>query len=255
MKLLPHRPGRARTCVSLLAGMTLTVFTCLGAQAQGPSPEPKPSETKQPPQITEVIHLAHVTAQRELNDLQTALRNMVPRLRIYAVPTQNAISISGTAEEIDSAKKLVGELDHPTVAYRVNYTITETDKGKPAGVQHLSLLVVSGERAVAKHGTRVPIVTGTLDKESGGQTSQVQYLDVGLNVDASLDGNRLRSKLEQTSLSDEKPGINIPDPIIRQGFLEATSDLEPGKKLVLGTLDLPGTTRHEEVEATAERVP
>lgn len=254
MKLLPYGAGRARISVSHLAGVILALITCLGAQAQGPSPETKPPETKQPPQITEVIHLAHVTAQRELNDLQTALRNMVPRLRIYAVPTQNAISIGGTAEEVEAAKKLVVELDHPTTSYRVTYTITNTDNGKPAGVQHLTLLVVSGDKAVAKHGSRVPIVTGTLDKESGGQTTQVQYLDVGLNVEASLDGNRLRSKLEQTSLSDEKPGINIQDPIIRQAFIEATSDLEPGKKFVLGSLDLPGGTRHEEVEATAERV-
>lgn len=255
MKLRPHRAGRARTSVSLLAGPTLALITCLGAQAQAPSAESKPSESKQPPQITQVIHLTHVTAQREFNDLQTALRNSIPRLHIYAVPTQNAITLAGTAEELESARKLVAELDHPTTAYRVTYTITDTENGKPSGVQHLTLLVVSGEKSTARHGSRVPIVTGTLEKENGAQTTQVQYLDVGLYVEASLDGNRLRSKLEQTSLSSEKSPINVQDPIVRQAVLEATSDLEPGKKFVLGSIDLPGTTRHEEVDATAERVP
>ena len=37
-------------------------------------------------------------------------------------------------------------------------------------------------------------------------------------------------------------------------MIEATSDLTPGKTLVLGSLDIPGTTRHQEIEAVAEPV-
>ena len=84
--------------------------------------------------------------------------------------------------------------------------------------------------------------------------SQVQYLDVGLNIEASLDGDRLRSKVEQTGVAEEKSGIGSQDPIVRQTTIEATSDMAPGKTLVLGSLDIPGTTRHQEIEATAELV-
>jgi len=101
----------------------------------------------------------------------------------------------------------------------------------------------------------VPIVTGLYNKESAGENSQVQYLDAGLNLEASLDGDRLRTKVEQTSVAEEKSGIGLQDPIVRQTMLEATSDLAPGKTLVLGSLDLPGTTRHQEIQALVEPVP
>lgn len=47
-------------------------------------------------------------------------------------------------------------------------------------------------------------------------------------------------------MSDEKSGIGIQDPVVRQTVLEATSDLKPGKTLLLGSLDIPGTSRHQE---------
>lgn len=254
MQLLPHRAGRGRTSVSILAGVALALTMTSMACAQAPAAESNAPDTKHPPQTVEVFHLTHATAQRNLNDLQTALRNMLPRAGMYAIPTQNAVSIRGTQEEIESARKLIDELDRPETTYRVTYTFTETDNGKPAGVQHLTVLVISGEKSIVKQGSRVPIITGTFDKETAAQSTQVQYLDVGLNVEASLDGGRLRSKLEQSSVSDEKSGIGVQDPIVRQTFLEAISDLKPGKTFSLGSLDIPGTSRHREIEASAERV-
>jgi type II secretory pathway component GspD/PulD (secretin) len=250
MKLLPHPADRVRTSVSILAALALTLT--LGAQT--PPGESNSANTKGAPNIIETIHLTHVTAQRDLNDVQTDLRNMLPEAAIYAAQTQDAISLRATADDIATAKKLIAELDRPRKAYRVTYTFTETENGKPVGVHHLTLLVVAGEKAVAKHGDRVPIVTGTLDKESGAQNSQVQYLDVGLNIDASLDGDRLRSKVEQSSVSAETSGIGKQDPIVRQTSLEATSDVAAGRSFVLGSLDIPGTTRHEEIEAAVEHV-
>jgi hypothetical protein len=42
---------------------------------------------------------------------------------------------------------------------------------------------------------------------------------------------------------------------IHQSVLEVTSKPTPGKPLVLGSVDVPGATRHEEVEVTVEPVP
>ena len=44
------------------------------------------------------------------------------------------------------------------------------------------------------------------------------------------------------------------DPILRQTVLDATTNLTPGKATVLGSLDIPGSTRHEEIEVAAELV-
>jgi type II secretory pathway component GspD/PulD (secretin) len=254
MKLLPHQADRTQNSVLILAGLALLFILVVGARAQTPPAESTPSNVKGAASVVETIHLAHVTAQRDLNDVQTDLRNMLPTLAIYAVQTQNAVSIRGTPEDIETARKLIAELDRPRRAYKVTYTFTETDNGKAMGVHHLTLIVLAGEKSVAKQGDRVPIVTGTFDKENAAQNSQVQYLDVGLNIEASLDGDRLRSKVEQTSVSDERSGIGAQDPIVRQTSLEATSDVTPGRSFVLGSIDIHGTTRHEEIEAVAEHV-
>jgi type II secretory pathway component GspD/PulD (secretin) len=253
MRLLPHQADRVRTSVSILAGVALALTLIGAACAQTPQAE-SGVRAKSEPTTVATIHLTHVTAQRDFNDLQTNLRNMLPMAVSYAMQTQSAISIRGTAEDVETAKKLIAEFDQPRKAYRVTYTFTDMDNGKPVGVHRLAVLVVAGEKAIVKQGNRVPIVTGTIDKDSGAQSSQVQYLDVGLNVEATLDGDRLRSILEQSTMSDEKSGIGVQDPIVHQTKLEATSDLTPGKSVVLGSLDIPGTTRHQEIEAVAERI-
>ena len=83
-------------------------------------------------------------------------------------------------------------------------------------------------------------------------------MDVGLAIEASadsnLDGLRLHSKVEQTNVADEKSGVGAQDPIVRQTVLDGTSTLATGKPLILGSLDVPGTTRKQEIEVVAELV-
>jgi len=250
MKLLPHAARRAGICVAILAALALPVMSI----AQAPQAESNAAESKNIPHTIETVHLKHVTSQQDLNDLQTDLRNMLPMARIFAILTQNALSIRATPEDMENAKKLIAELDQPRRSYRITYTITESENGKHVGAHSIAVVVVQGEKSVAKYGNRVPIVTGMFNKEGPEQSSQVQYLDVGLNIQASLDGGRLSSKVEQTSVSEEKSGIGLQDPIVRQTMIETNSDLTPGKALVVGSLDIPGTTRHQEIEALAEPV-
>jgi hypothetical protein len=84
------------------------------------------------------------------------------------------------------------------------------------------------------------------------------YLDIGLNFDVSLDesvnGVRLRSKVEQSSIAEQPSGIGPQDPIVRQTVLQGTSFLTEGKPLVLGSLDIPGSTRRMDVEVMMEAV-
>src|SRR4051794_10021391 len=171
MKLLPYRADRVRTSVSILAALALAVsLACAGAQTPA---ESNSSNPKAAPTTVETVHLIHVTADRDLNDIQTDLRNMLPMAAIYGAQSQSAISIRATPEDVETAKKLIADLDRPRKAYRVTYTFTEMDNGKPAGVQHLTVLVIAGEKAVVKHGNRVPIVTGMFAKEGPSQSSQV----------------------------------------------------------------------------------
>ena len=217
----------------------------------------KPAEDPLRDDIYKTFYLTNITQQADLNDIQTAVRNVLPRARLYAVPTQEALVMRATPEDLQIAQQVIADLDRTKKLYRLTYTLTETDEGKRIGIQHYSIIIASGSKTDLKQGSKVPILA-----LSGAATSstEVTYLDVGLEIEASLDGYldgvRLRSRLVQSSLAEEKPGaaMSSSDPVIRQTALEGTSTLIQGKPLILGSLDLPGSTRHQEVEVVAEVV-
>jgi type II secretory pathway component GspD/PulD (secretin) len=241
----------------------LTFFaTVAGAQTQPSDAKPadaRPAEQKPSAETYETLYLSNMTQQNDLNDIQTDLRNILsPRAHVYGMPSQHAISIRATPEDILLAKKILMDTDRAKKVYRLTYTITEMENGKRVGVQHLALIAFSGEKTEFKQGSRVPVVTGTYDAGSSTSNMQVQYVDVGLGIEATLDGYadgiRLRSKIEQSSLAEEKSGVGAQDPVIRQTKLDTMATLVQGKPLVLGSLDIPGGTRHLDVEVVSELV-
>jgi hypothetical protein len=237
----------------LYAALALALaLPALGAGAQTP-----PAESKSEAETYQTLYLTNLSQQNEAVDFQTALRNMLPKARIYLVASQSAITMRGTAEDFQLAQKMVADLNRAPRTYRLTYTITEMDGGKRLAAQHLALIVVAGGKTVLKQGHRVPVMVAS-GSESSTPGSQVQYVDIGLNIEASLDGHldslQLRSKVEQSSLAEEKSGVGAQDPVIQQTSLDGLSALVPGKAQVLGSFDVPGGTRHEEVEVVAEQV-
>lgn len=259
--------GSSPACISYAFKFAVLTFaglaTCAVAHAQSADIKPadsKPGPAKPPaePEVYQTFYLNNITQQSELNDIQTDMRNMLRNGKIYSIPSQNVISIKGTAEDIQLAQKIIADLDRPRKIYRLTYTINESDSGKRTGTQSFTLIVASGGKTTFKQGSRVPIVTGSYDSAASTSNTQVQYQDVGLAIEASadsnLDGLRLRSKVEQTKVADEKSGVGTQDPIVRQTVLDGTSTLATGKPLILGSLDVPGTTRKQEIEVLAELV-
>jgi type II secretory pathway component GspD/PulD (secretin) len=231
-----------------------------GAGAQTKPEDVQPSETKpavQPsPETVQTFFLTNASEQNDLNDIQNDLRNALPGANIFIDQAQDAITVRGTAEDLEAAQKLVADLDQPRKLYRLTYTITDIDGGKRGAPQKFTMLVVSGEKSLFKQGSRVPIVTGTTDGQT--ESTQVQYQDIGLNINAQVNGSpdalNLHTKIEQSSLAEEKPVTSAQDPVVRQTVLDESSELTQGKPLVLGSLDLPGTTRSQEIEVVAELV-
>jgi type II secretory pathway component GspD/PulD (secretin) len=218
-----------------------------------------PDAAKPSPESVRTFYLTNVSQTCDANELTTALRNLLDAHdKIYLVPWHNAIVVQGTAEQLILAQKLLTELDRPKKTYRVIYTMTETDGNKRVGAQHFAMIVVTGQRTVLKQGSKVPVVAGTYNTGSSSAQTQMTYLDVGMNFDASLDefanGVRLRSKVEQSSIAEEKSGVGAQGPIVRQSVLEGTSFLTPGKPVMLGSLDIPGTTRRLDVEVVMDLV-
>ena len=154
------------------------------------------------------------------------------------------------------ARPSVDVIQSAPKTYRVTYTLTETDGAKRIGTQHFTVVVVTGGKTTLKQGSKVPVSTGVYNAGTSGTQTQFTYLDVGLNIDASLeesvDGVRLNSKVEQSTIAES--AIGPQDPIVRQTVLMGTSILTLGKPLVLGSLDVPGSTRHMDVEVVMEAV-
>ncbi len=246
---------RRQTAAALFVALTLALTLAAPAvRAQAQAADEKPAEPKANTETYQAIYLTNLTQQNDANDAQTALRNMFPKARIYYMPSQGVITMRGSADDVLQAQKMVAEFDRPRKNYRISYTITETDGGKTIGVQHYTLIVAAGGKTDLKQGSRVPIVTGSTDPGTTTQNSQVQYLDVGLMIEASLDGEKLRTKIEQSSLAEEKSGLGAQDPVLHQATLEGTAALAQGKPLVLGSFDIPGSTRRQEIEVVSELV-
>jgi type II secretory pathway component GspD/PulD (secretin) len=209
--------------------------------------------------VQQTFYLNNTSQVSDGNEIVSALRNLVaPTVKIVFVPSQNAIVVSTTPDQVAQIQKILSELDRPKKTYRLTYTLTEIDGSKRVGTQHYTMIVVAGQRTVLKQGSRVPIVTGTSDAGKPTEQTQIQYIDVGMNFDATLDdfvnGVRLRTRVEQLSVADERSGVLAQDPIIRQTSLEGSSFLTPGKPLILGSVDVAGSTRHIDIDVVMELV-
>lgn len=237
---------------------TVVLLFAPSVDAQAQNSDTRPSETRYAAERTETFVLKNNTQMSDLNDEQTALRNVLYRAKIYGLASQNMIVIRGTEEELQDAHRLLAELDRPKKLYRVTYTVSESENGKRTGAQHYSLVVADDRKATLKQGSRVPIVTGTVpgeDTKTVPGSTQVQYLDVGLNIEATIRGVSLRTKVEESSVAPEKSNVGIQDPIVQQTMLEGAPTFVPGKPLTLGSIDMPGSARHQDIEVVVELLP
>lgn len=226
-----------------------------GAHAQ--TADSGKQESKAEARTYETLYLTGPVQHNTALEIVTDLRNFLPRAKVFYVQEQNAISMLGTPDEFELARKMISDLNRARNTYRLTYTITETDGGQAATTRQVALLVGAGQTTNLKEGDRVPVVTGTTDAGSATNT-QVQYLDVGLNISASLDGTSdhlsLRTKVEQSGIAQEPSGSRSQDPVVSQTYLDDTLTLEQGKPVVLGSLDVPGSTRHMTIKVVSEPV-
>jgi type II secretory pathway component GspD/PulD (secretin) len=236
----------------------VSIFLTVGSCGMNALAQTEASGAKASGDVYQTLYLTNLTQENDANSVVTDLRNMLPQAKLFYVPSQGAISLRASAEDIALARTIIADLDKTKKVYRLTYTMTERDGAKTVGVQHFAIIVASGTKTTFKQGSRVPIATGTRNSTAGGQDTDVTYLDVGQEIEATLDsyldGVRLRTRVVQSSVAEDKAGVGTPDPVIRQTTLEGTSTLVQGKPLVLGSVDVPGSTRHQEVEVVSELV-
>lgn len=96
-------------------------------------------------QALQIFYLRNVSQQADLNDIQTALRNVFQTAKLYAVPSQNAIVMRGTPDELQLAHLLIASLDSPRPEVLVDITVMEVsrDKERKIGISPPTSLTIN----------------------------------------------------------------------------------------------------------------
>ncbi len=256
--------------LSLTASAQTTETPSKASETPSKSSEPSPNPLSRSAEAQadmarariQTFYLTNASQQQEANEILVALRNtMPPYIKMYLVSHQNAIVIDAPPEQLALAQRLITELDRPSKSYRLTYTLTELDGKQRIGTEHFSMIVATGQQTTLKQGSKIPVATGSYSPGSAttnGTETQFTYLDVGMNFDATLDetehGARLKSKVEESSLGEDKTISGVNEPVVRQTVLQGIAFLTLNKPLILGSVDILGSTRHIDIEVLMEQV-
>ena len=96
-----------------------TIFVALNSRTK---------HTELDEQAVETFYLANAWQPNDLTDVQTALRNVLPQVKVAAVASQNSIVVRGTPDELLLAEKLVNDLDKPRGEVVVDIAVLEVSK-------------------------------------------------------------------------------------------------------------------------------
>jgi type II secretory pathway component GspD/PulD (secretin) len=208
---------------------------------------------------TRIVYLKNVSQQNDANEILVAVRNIAdPSIKIYLLGSQNAIILRTYPQELAHLEALIHDLDQPHKLYRLTYTIATIEDGKNIGTQHYSLVASEGQRTILKEGDKVPVATGSYSTEKATAQTQFTYLDVGMNFDATpvavAGGVSLKTKVEQSSIGPTNTIAGVAEPVVRQSVLEGVSVAQLGKPLMLGSIDIPNSTRHLDIDVLVEQV-
>ena len=145
-----------------------------------------------------------------------------------------------------------------TGPYRITYTLTEMDGTKRVGSQRYAIVLDSGEEvpsADLRLGSKVPLETGELQGSSTSQT--ISYVDVGLSIEASLrsfaNGHELRSHVTQSEVETQQSLTK--DPVIRETDFKSAVLLQENKPVIIGNVDMLGTTHVLQIQVELSKLP
>jgi general secretion pathway protein D len=79
-------------------------------------------------QAVQTFYLSNAWQQNDLNDVQTALRNVITDAKVYGVASQNAIVMRATPDELLLAQKLINDLDKARSEVVVDIAVLEVAK-------------------------------------------------------------------------------------------------------------------------------
>jgi general secretion pathway protein D len=126
------------------------------------------------------FYLANAWQPNDLTDVQTAIRNVLTggSFKIYGVPSQNAIVVRGTPDELMLAQKLVNDLDKARAEVVVDIAVLEVSKNweRTLGIAWPSSVGVALQPPTSSTASTTTTTTGTTGTTDNGTTPSLYDL-------------------------------------------------------------------------------
>lgn len=184
-------------------------------------------------QAVQTFYLTNAAQQNDLNDIQTAVRNVLSSgsAKLYGVPSQNAIVMRATPDELLLAQKLISDLDkaRPEVIVDVAVMEVSREKMRNIGIQLPQTATVQ----IQGNSTSTTSTPGT----TPGATPAVAATNLTLNTLAHLNATNFAVTVGQAQanllLSDTSTRI-LQNPRIRATDNQKAS-MKVGSRIPIAT--------------------
>src|SRR5438067_12020030 len=80
--------------------------------------------------VVRTFYLSNISQPTDLQDVVNALRTVIELQRIQQLPSQNAIVIRGTPDQLALAEKLIGDIDKPKPEVVVDVAVMQVSRNK-----------------------------------------------------------------------------------------------------------------------------
>jgi general secretion pathway protein D len=166
--------------------------------------------------VIKTFYMSNLSQPTELQDTVNALRQILEIQRLQALPTQNAIVVRGTPDQVALAEKLVNDLDKakPEVVVDVAIMQINRDKSKTLGISPPTSATVALQNNVTNTGTG----TGTTTTTTNTSTTSGTPNSINLNALGNLNATDFTVTISQataTALFSDSSTKLIQNPQIR----------------------------------------
>ena len=184
-------------------------------------------------QAVQAFYLSNVAQQNDLNDIQTALRNILTNAKLYGVPSQNAIVIRGTPDELLLSQRLIEDLDKPRPEVVVDVSLIEVDRDRTRTIG----LELPGSFGVALQPPNATSTTSSTTTTSTTSTTSGTSQNLTLNNLANLNGTEFAVTVGAATanllLTDQNTRV-LQNPTVRATDGQK-ADLKVGERIPVAT--------------------
>lgn len=181
-------------------------------------------------QAVQTFYLGNVTAANDLNEILNAVRNLMDTsVKMQAVPSQNAIVMRGTPDQLLLAQKIIDDLDRAKPEVVVDVAVLEVDKDL---LRNIGLQLPGSIALQLQASTASTTATTTTTTTSTTSTTSPSLNDLG-NINATNFGVTIGAATLNMLLTDSDTRV-LQNPQIRCVDGEK-ADLKIGSKVPIAT--------------------